>query len=244
MSVSWPSWSAAPSTTGAWSTRGHGRGDGGLDGPAREAAADEVLRAAGIHPGDPSLYPRTLEDVFPSARAADPRRTAGRCEPSSAHHRRARHHGPAPRRLRRPDLRAPGPRRCDVPGGQFATFPLPDDIGDFGSGAVTFMGPADVFATLFEYGPESVGTALFARQGRPTGFTEADFSPMTLRRGIPGQSGTQWFFTEVGRPFSFYAVLGSHALRAALVPRVNTLLDSLTVSPAVSDLPPARPQWN
>jgi hypothetical protein len=67
---------------------------------------------------------------------------------------------------------------------------------------------------------------------------------MTLRRGIPGQSGTQWFFTESGRPFSFYAVLGSHSLRTALVPHVNTLLSSLTLSPAVSDVPAARPQWN
>ena len=68
---------------------------------------------------------------------------------------------------------------------------------------------------------------------------------MTLRRGIPGQSGTQWFFTEAGRPFSFYAVLGSHALRPALVPRVNTLLSSLTLSPAVSGPPaPRGPQWN
>ncbi len=39
--------------------------DTGLGGPAREAAADDVLRSAGIHPGDPSLYPRTLDDVFP-----------------------------------------------------------------------------------------------------------------------------------------------------------------------------------
>jgi hypothetical protein len=130
------------------------------------------------------------------------------------------------------------------PVGQFATFPIPDDTGDFGSGAVTLMGPSDVFATLFEYGPESLGTALFARQGRPAGFSEADFSPMTLRRGIPGQSGTQWFFTESGRPFSFYAVLGSHALRPVLVPRVNTLLSSLTLSPAVSGLPPTSPAWN
>jgi hypothetical protein len=131
------------------------------------------------------------------------------------------------------------------PVGQFATFPIPDDIGDFGSGAVTLMGPSDVFATLFEYGPESLGTALFARQDRPTAFSEADFSPMTLRRGIPGQSGTQWFFTESGRPFSFYAVLGSHALRPTLVPRVNTLLSSLTLSPAaVADQPGGRPQWN
>lgn len=36
-----------------------------VGGLAREAAADDVLRAAGIHPGDPSLYPRTLDDVFP-----------------------------------------------------------------------------------------------------------------------------------------------------------------------------------
>jgi hypothetical protein len=130
------------------------------------------------------------------------------------------------------------------PVGQFATFPIPDDVGDFGSGAVTAMGPSDVFATLFEYGPESVGTALFAQLGRPAELSESDFSPMVLRRGIPGQSGTQWFFTESGRPFSFYAVLGSHAQRPALVPHVNSLLSSLALSPAASDLPATRPQWN
>ena len=86
------------------------------------------------------------------------------------------------------------------------------------------MGPADVFATLFEYGPESVGTTLFARQGRPRRLSTADFSPMPPAARDPGQSGTQWFFTEAGRPFSFYAVLGSHALRRVLVPRVNALL--------------------
>jgi hypothetical protein len=48
---------------------GRGRGEGSLGGPARVAAADEVLAAAGILPGDPSLYPRTLDDVFPHARA-------------------------------------------------------------------------------------------------------------------------------------------------------------------------------
>jgi hypothetical protein len=35
------------------------------NGPEREADADEVLQMAGIRPGDPSLYPQTLEDVFP-----------------------------------------------------------------------------------------------------------------------------------------------------------------------------------
>jgi hypothetical protein len=52
----------------AGSDRGRG-GEGSLGGPAREAAADEVLAAAGILPGDPSLYPRTLDDVFPHGRA-------------------------------------------------------------------------------------------------------------------------------------------------------------------------------
>jgi hypothetical protein len=130
------------------------------------------------------------------------------------------------------------------PVAQFATFPLPDDIGDFGSGAVNLMGSDDVFATLFEYGPESLGTALFARQGRPATFTPQDFSPIVLRRGLVGQSGTQWFFTEAGRPFSFYAVLGSHVLRDRLVPRVNTLLASLALSPALPSGTAAGPQWN
>ena len=128
------------------------------------------------------------------------------------------------------------------PVAQFATFAIPDDIGDFGSGAVTLMGAADVFATLFEYGPESVGTALFAQQGRPGALSVNHFSPTVLRRGLPGQSGTQWFFTEAGRPFSFYAVLGSHTQRHVLVPRVNALLASLSVSPNTTER--ARPQWN
>jgi hypothetical protein len=42
----------------------------GLNGPAREAATDDVLLAAGIRPGDPSLYPRTLDDVFPDGGGA------------------------------------------------------------------------------------------------------------------------------------------------------------------------------
>jgi hypothetical protein len=128
--------------------------------------------------------------------------------------------------------------------GQFATFPLPDDIGDFGSGAVNLMGPSDVFATLFEYGPESVGTRLFAQVGLSSTLSPQDFSPTILRRGIPGQAGTQQFFTEAGRPFSFYAVLGSYALRGVLVPKVNALIASLTVSPTASDVPQARPSWN
>jgi hypothetical protein len=44
--------------------------DVGLDGPARESANDRELMEAGILPGDPSLFPTSLEDLYgpPDAR--------------------------------------------------------------------------------------------------------------------------------------------------------------------------------
>ena len=126
------------------------------------------------------------------------------------------------------------------PVAHFATFPLPADVADFGGGAVTLMGVNDIFAVLFEYGPESLGKRLFARQGMPRSLTPAEFRTIVLRRGLSGHSGTQWFFTESGRPFTLYVVLGSHARRNALVPRVNQLLARIVVSPARgADLPSA-----
>ncbi len=140
-------------------------------------------------------------------------------------------------------LRRTTGREVAHPVAQFATFPLPEEVGDFGGGAVTLLGPGDVFATLFEYGPESVGTALFAHQGLPRSLRTDDFRPHVLRRGISGQSGTQWFFTEGGRPFTFYAVLGSHRRRMQLVPIVNTLLASLEVTSATALSGRSAP-WN
>ena len=122
------------------------------------------------------------------------------------------------------------------PVAHFATFPLPRSVADFGGGAVTRWGPDDLFATLFEYGPESLGSALFAKAGLPRRMRADDFRPYLLRRGRPGHSGTQWFFTEAERPFTLYVVLGSHARRHALVPRVNALLEA---SPS-STFPPNR----
>jgi hypothetical protein len=106
------------------------------------------------------------------------------------------------------------------------------------------MGPDDVFATLFEFGPESLGTALFSPRGRPASFTPDDFSPVRLRRGIPGQSGMQRFFTEAGRPFSFYAVLGNHLRRESLITNVNVLITSLVISPKTADSEGPTPRWN
>ena len=131
------------------------------------------------------------------------------------------------------------------PVAHFATFAIPPDTGDFGGGAVTLMSRTDVFAVLFEYGPESLGTALFSHQGMPRALREDDFRPTVLRRGLVGQAGTQWFFTEGGRPFTFYAVLGSYTARSQLVPKVNDLLGRVSIAPSAA-LAAARtvPPWN
>jgi hypothetical protein len=125
----------------------------------------------------------------------------------------------------------------------FATFALPTDVGDFGGGAVNLMGPDDIFVALFEYGSDSLGTKLFAHRGMPRQLTTAHFLPYVLRRGLVGQSGSQWFFTESDRPFTLYVVLGSHARRSDLVPRVNGLLSGVTVLPAPQPAPVGA-AWN
>jgi hypothetical protein len=52
-----------------------------------------------------------------------------------------------------------------------------------------------------------------------------------MQRPLPGQSGAQFFFTEAGRAFCLYVVLGSHARRRQLVPEVNLVLSALSVTP-------------
>lgn len=108
-------------------------------------------------------------------------------------------------------------------------FALPSERGDYGSGAVEVMGPDGIFISLFEFGPDSVGKALFASAGMPT-VQAADFAPHTMQRPLPGQSGAQFFFTMGGRPFCLYVALGAHSRRRELVPEVNQVLSSLSVS--------------
>lgn len=108
----------------------------------------------------------------------------------------------------------------------FANFPLPAERADFGAETTEVMRAGDVFVVLFEYGPESADSALFAQQGVPR-LAAGDFHRDTLQHGRPGQSGVQRFFQVGGRPFCLYVVAGSHIDRADAVPPVNALLDSL-----------------
>jgi hypothetical protein len=112
-----------------------------------------------------------------------------------------------------------------------ASVALPSKIGDFGSGAVERLGARDVLVVLFEYDAASAGKRLFDRQGFPRALEAGAFSPNVLQRRLRGQAGTQVFFTEAGRAFSLYVVLGSYDRRTELVPIVNQVLASIQVNP-------------
>jgi hypothetical protein len=112
---------------------------------------------------------------------------------------------------------------------QFANFPLPAEMGDFGGGVTPTMGPRDVLVILAEYGDGAPGTALFAAQGMPRLRTN-DFDPATVRYTMPGQSAVQRFFSVNGRAFCLYVVLGAHRRRVGLVGLVNEALAGIRIN--------------
>lgn len=112
-----------------------------------------------------------------------------------------------------------------------ANFALPEDRGDFGSGAVDVMRDDDVLVVLFEYGRECADTALFARQGHPTDLKPTMFSASALQRTNPGQAGCQIFFTEAGRAFCCYTVLGRQASATRVLPQANATLSATRILP-------------
>jgi hypothetical protein len=109
-----------------------------------------------------------------------------------------------------------------------ANFALPPGRGDFGTGAVEIMGGADAFASLLEYDADEAGRPLFGARGVPR-LRVQDFAPNALQRRLPGQLGCQRFFTENGRAFCLYAVLGSRRHAAALVEELNDVIGSVEV---------------
>jgi hypothetical protein len=109
-----------------------------------------------------------------------------------------------------------------------ATFALPERRDDFGGGVTNLMRSSDAFVTLFEYGPDAVGTPLFAHHGLPR-VTASLFSTNRLQRPLPGQLGCQLFFTHAGRAFCLYVVAGSRASLPRIVAETNAFLANLEI---------------
>jgi hypothetical protein len=110
-----------------------------------------------------------------------------------------------------------------------ANFPLPPEDGDFGSGALSTMGPGGIFMALGEYIHDVAGQGMFAPQGLPLPIHGSDLSPGTLQRRLPGQAGMQRFFTVGARPFGLYLVVGLQPDPAHLMALANQVLASLSV---------------
>jgi len=110
-----------------------------------------------------------------------------------------------------------------------ASFPMPEERGDFGVGVTDLMRSGDVFVTLFEYGPESLGTPLFAAEGTPT-LTADMFSPRRLQRTLRGQLGCQLFFTASRRPFCLYVVIAGRVHVRPMIAHVNAMLRAMELA--------------
>ena len=110
-----------------------------------------------------------------------------------------------------------------------ANFPLPERREDYGGGAVEVMRAGDVLLMLLEFDPEAASTALFANQGMPRKLPPSAFAPNRLQRILPGQAGAQFFFSDNGRAWCLYVVLGSWADRARLAAKAEAILARTTL---------------
>jgi hypothetical protein len=125
---------------------------------------------------------------------------------------------------------AADPGGSEFPVVHLANFPLPAEMGDYGGGATEGMGASHLLINLAEFGPESVGTALYRRVDAIPRLRPADFDPLRMQRVLPGQSGAQRFFTLGDRAFGLYVVLGSHRRRTSSVPLVNQVLAGIRLT--------------
>jgi hypothetical protein len=110
-----------------------------------------------------------------------------------------------------------------------ASFSLPAERGDYGSGAVELMGGSDVLVCLLEHERAEAGSALFAREGIPR-LDPSMFSPQSMQRAIAGMAGMQQFFQVAGRPFCLYVVVGAWRTRGPLVRTADEVVASISVT--------------
>lgn len=124
-----------------------------------------------------------------------------------------------------------------------ASFQLPGEDGDFGSGALGHLPEQGVFVALKEYeaGPQlRPGVGLYASRSIDLPLQESQFNPRALQVGRPRQAGYQHFFTGPGeRPFCLYAVVSTPTIPFGLAPfgvpakaqvgRLSAVLSSLEI---------------
>jgi hypothetical protein len=92
------------------------------------------------------------------------------------------------------------------------------------------MRASHLLVNLAEFGPGSVGTALFGTLAAMPRLRPVDFDPLRMQRTLAGQSGAQRFFTLRGRAFGLYVVLGSHRRRFSTVAVLNDVIGAIRLT--------------
>jgi hypothetical protein len=113
-----------------------------------------------------------------------------------------------------------------------ANFPLPSADGEFGSLALSTMGPSGVFIALTEYAPRLAGRGLFGSRAVTRSLAAADFDSRVMVRLLPGRFGVQRFFTVGPRPFCLHVVVGSLPGLSELAAGASSILAALQIDPA------------
>ena len=101
------------------------------------------------------------------------------------------------------------------------SFGLPDDRGDYGSGAVNRMRQRRRVPGAGRVRPRVGGHRDVRQDGAARGSGRATSPPRPCSDPIPNMGGVQHFCTVSGRAFCCYAVVGSLARRSALVGRAE-----------------------
>jgi hypothetical protein len=122
----------------------------------------------------------------------------------------------------------------DYPVVHAANFPLPRRREDFGGELAASMTVRHVFVALLGYGSAGAGQGLFAAAGLPRPVQPDWFDPYQMQRPVVGRAGLQRFFSAERRAFCLYAVVGSFAQRATLVPLINQFLAGVTIQPSAT----------
>ena len=110
-----------------------------------------------------------------------------------------------------------------------ANFPLPEERGDYGSGAVEMMTKENVFVALLEFDSSLATSALYAPRGIPRTLDADDFRTNGLQRWMPGQAAYQAFFNEAGRAFCLYIVIGSYLRRRELAAAAEQIVRRIRI---------------
>jgi hypothetical protein len=120
-----------------------------------------------------------------------------------------------------------GTKYANLHAGNFGLEPHGSTFGQF---SIERMDAQKALVVVVEYGPGSIGTALFSSGRWPPTLSAGDLNPANFPGPRPpGLAANQNFVTVKGRAFCIYTVMGLEAGAAPQIAAVNGVLSTLAV---------------